>query len=138
MRWLLLPLTLAACGDTQHLAIDAHCNPLGFGSHCAVPWPSSAFEIDDASTPTGRRLAIFPETLPQNFAGKQIDPTMGTLAAGFSPAAPMIVGFPGGVSADGLPAIDNFDRSITGDSPTVLLDMTTGERVPHFAELDSQ
>src|SRR5215470_9015094 len=138
MRRLVLALAFAACGDTNHIAIDAHCNPLGFAGHCAVPWPSSAFEVDDASTPTGRRLAIFPETLPANFAGKQVDPTMWNLADGFSPAAPMLVGFPGGVSAEGLPSVDNFDRSLTADSPTVLLDMTTGERVPHFAELDAQ
>jgi hypothetical protein len=137
MRRLVLVLAFAACGDSHHLAIDAHCNPLGFAGHCAVPWPSSAFEID-ASTPTGRQLAIFPETLPENFAGKQVDPTMWNLADGFSPAAPMIVAFPGGVSAAGLPAVDNFDRSITPDSPTVLIDMTTGQRVPHFAELDTQ
>src|SRR5262245_30561483 len=139
MRRLLLPLALAACGDSpQHLAIDASCNPLGFESHCAVPWPSSAFEVDDASTPTGRRLAILPDTLPKNFAGVGVDPTMWNLADGFSPAAPMLVAFPGGASADGLPAVDDFGMSTTAASPTVLLDMTTGERVPHFAELDAQ
>jgi hypothetical protein len=127
----------AACGDS-HLAIEAHCNPLGFGSHCAIPWPSSAFEIADASTPTGRRLAIFPNSLPKNFQGHPIDPTMWNLADGFSPAAPMLVAFPGGVSVTGLPSFDNFDPSLAADSPTVLLDMTTGERVPHFAELDTQ
>src|SRR5512146_982184 len=120
MRSLLLLLAVAACGDT-HLAIEAHCNPLGF-DHCAVPWPSSAFEIADASTPTGRRLAIFPDTLPKNFQDKPIDPTMWNLADGFSPAAPMLVAFPGGVSAAGLPSVDNFDGSITADSPTVLVD----------------
>ena len=66
MRFLLAVLALAGCGDT-HLAIEAHCNPLGFEGHCAVPWPSSAFEVADASTATGRRLAIFSDSLPTNF-----------------------------------------------------------------------
>jgi predicted esterase len=137
MRALVLALAIAACGNT-HLAIDAHCNPLGFAGHCAVPWPSSAFEIADASTPTGRRLAIASDTLPKNFENAPIDPTMWNLADGFSPAAPMLVAFPGGVSAAGLPSLDNFDLSITANSPTALLDMTTGQLVPHFAELDAQ
>ncbi len=138
MRRLLLPLAFAGCGDTQHLAIEAQCNPLGFANHCAVPWPSSAFEVDDASTPTGRRLAILPDTLPHNFAGQPIDPTMWNLADGFSPAAPMLVAFPGGVSASGLTTVDDLDPSLAADSPTVLLDMTTGELIAHAAELDAQ
>src|SRR5258708_27997635 len=108
MRALVVGVAVAACGNT-HLAIDAHCNPLGFAGHCAVPWPSSAFEIADASTPTGRRLAIVSDTLPKNFENAPIDPTMWNLADGFSPAAPMLVAFPGGVSAAGLPSLDNFD-----------------------------
>src|SRR5260221_7395582 len=131
MRLFLVLFAVAACGDT-HLAIDAQCNPLGFGTHCAVPWPSSAFEVADASTGTGRRLAIASDTLPKNFDARPVDPTLWNLADGFSPAAPMLVAFPGGVSAAGLPAVDNFDASLAADSPTVLLDMTTGERVPHF------
>ena len=134
---LLLVAFAAACGDT-HLAIEAHCNPLGFDGHCAVPWPSSAFEIADASTPTGRRLSIFPDTLPKNFQDKPIDPAMWNLADGFSPAAPMLVAFPGGVSAAGLPSVETIALSLTAESPTVLLDLTTGERVPHVAELDMQ
>ena len=139
MRSALVLLVLAACGSSDtHLAIDASCNPLGPGGHCAVPWPSSAFEVDDATTATGRRLAIVSDTLPKNFDDKPIDPTLWNLADGFSPAAPMLVAFPGGVSATGLPSVDNFDLSITADSPTVVLDLTTNERVPHFAELDTQ
>ena len=63
---------------------------------------------------------------------------MWNLADGFSPAAPMLVAFPGGVSPSGLPSVDDFDQSLTASSPTVVLDLTTGERVPHFAELDAQ
>ena len=137
MRLSLLLVMLAACSGETHLAIEARCNPLGFGTHCAVPWPSSAFEVTDASTPTGRRLAIGDETLPKNSSETPIDPTLWNLADGFSPSAPMIVAFPGGVSATGLTALDNLDPSLAADSPTVLYDMTTGKRVPHSAELDA-
>lgn len=132
-------LLVAACGDNGPgvtLTAD-NCNPLGFDK-CTSPWPSSAFEVDDAATPTGVKLDIPAGTLPTNGAGDIADPTGWNLADGFSPAAPIILAFPGGVSADGLPPNDNYDGSITAGSPTVILDMTTGERVPHFAEIDMQ
>src|SRR6185503_16446850 len=97
---------------------------------------SSVFEIDDASTHTGRRLAIASDTLPKNFNDDHVDPTAWNLADGFSPAAPIVLSFKGGVSADGLTAVDNMGPSLAADSPTVIIDMTTGERVAHFAELD--
>ena len=138
MRFPLLVLVLAACSGDTHIAVGKDCNPLGAGDHCAVPWPSSVFEVADASTPTGRRLAIPSGALPTNFQGTPIDPTMWNLADGFSPTAPMLVAFPKGVSANGLTAPEDLAPSLAPDSPTVLVDMTTGQRVAHFAELDSQ
>ena len=101
-----------------------------------TPWPSAAFEIDDATTATGRRLAIPEGTLPANIDGLPVNPAGWNAADGFSPAAPMVMAWKGGVSPEGLPPADNMDISMTADSPTVLLDLTTGERVPHFAEVD--
>ncbi|HEY4239664.1 MAG TPA: hypothetical protein VGM88_07610 [Kofleriaceae bacterium] len=140
---------VAACGgssssnsgnpnpDVISIPVDAGCNPLGV-SHCLVPWPNSAFEVADATSATGRRLAIPDGSLPKNSDGLTADPTPWNLADGFSPAAPMLMAFPGGISADGLPSQDMMDFSTGMDSPTVLLDMTTGERVAHFAEIDMQ
>jgi hypothetical protein len=50
----------------------------------------------------------------------------------------MVMAWRGGVSPDGLPPSDDLDLSVTPDSPTVILDMTTGSPVPHFAEVDAQ
>jgi len=139
MRGLLCVLALVGCGGgDEHLAIAPQCNPLGFAGHCAVPWPSSAFEVADGASATGRRLAIPAGALPTNVDGKAVDPTLWNLADGFSPAAPMLVAFPGGASAAGLATVENMDPSLAADSPTVLIDMTTGERVAHFAEVDVQ
>ncbi|MEZ4365644.1 MAG: hypothetical protein R2939_05080 [Kofleriaceae bacterium] len=80
----LAPFALAACGDdppAETLGIADECNPLG-GWHFMAPWPSSAFEVDDPSTPTGRRLAIPAGTLPINIDGIPIDPTRGTAPTG--------------------------------------------------------
>jgi hypothetical protein len=139
MRGILVSLLLAsaACSGDTALPIDAQCNPLGI-NHCMTPWPSSVFEVDDATTMTGRHLAIPDKTLPTNFDGDQIDPSGWNKADGFSPSAPMVMSFPGGVSTDGLPPADNMDVSLGPDSATVVIDMMTGTRVAHFAEIDAQ
>src|SRR5882757_1486704 len=131
-------LGAAACGGSDtSLPVEAQCNPLGI-NHCMTPWPSSVFEVDDATTMTGRHLAIPDKTLPTNFDGDQVDPTGWNKADGFSPAAPMVMSFPGGVSPDGLPPASDMTGSIGPDSATVVIDMTTGTRVAHFAEIDAQ
>jgi hypothetical protein len=129
---------VAACGNGDiALPIEAQCNPLGSG-HCMTPWPNAVFEVDDSTTMTGRHLAIPDTTLPTNSDGDQVDPTEWNWADGFSPSAPMVMSFPDGVSVTGLPPADNMDLSLAADSPTVILDMTTGQRVAHFAEIDAQ
>jgi len=138
----LLVLAAACGGDDDGFAIEADCNPLGFKSDgprasCMTPWPSSAFEVADGASATGRRLAITTRALPNNIDDLETDPTEWNLADGFSAAAPMVIAFPGGVSATGLPSIANLDESLAATSPTVLVDMTTGQRVAHWAELDA-
>ncbi|HEX7700529.1 MAG TPA: hypothetical protein VF403_07410, partial [Kofleriaceae bacterium] len=81
---LLLAGVLCACNSDTALPIEAQCNPLGL-NHCMTPWPSAVFEVDDATTMTGRHLAIPDKTLPRNFDGDQIDPTGWNKADGFSP-----------------------------------------------------
>jgi hypothetical protein len=142
----LLAILGGACGDDGGttdgpdapggFAIAPECNPLGI-SHCMAPWPSSAFEVDDATSATGRRLAIPAGTLPTNYNGADIDPAGWNRADGFSPAAPMVMAFPGGVSVTGLPTVGDLSASLDPASATVLWDMTTGERIPHWAELDA-
>ena len=134
MTWSrLLFILVAGCGHDA-FPIAANCNPLGV-SNCMAPWPSSAFEVDDASSATGRRLAIPAGTLPTNSDGEAADPSGWNIADGFSPAAPLVMAFPNGVATDQLP---DFDTSLAPDSATVILDLTTGERVAHFAEIDEQ
>src|SRR5215831_18025602 len=132
-----LAIALAACSNVTSLAIEPPCNPLGDG-HCMTPWPSSAFEVDDPTTATGRRLAIPEGTLPSNTEGSAADPAGWNAADGFSPAAPIAMAWHGGVAPDGLPPADALDLSLAADSPTVILDMTTGRRVAHYAEVDAQ
>lgn len=127
---------LVACGGSDlELSTPDTCNPLG-GARCVAPWPSAVYEVDDASTPTGRRLQIPEGALPTNVDGIPLDPAPYNRQDGFSPAAPMITAFATGVDGANLPTFSDLAASVGADSPTVLLDLTTGELVPHFAELD--
>lgn len=134
-RGLLATLALAACGSSTSLPVEARCNPLGAGA-CLAPWPSSAFEIDDPTTVTGRRLAIPEDAIPRGASDEAIDPARWNALDGFVPTTPIIVELPGGVASADLPAADNMDLSLAADSPTVILDLTTGQRVAHHAEID--
>jgi len=123
---------------------------------CLLPFPSSRFLVP-AATPTGVRVALPAEGLPQ-LVGEPLDPGRFGALDGFSPTAHLLMHFPGGVSVEqsnaprllapgccgqpgGPPWVDTRttdDRSLDSDSPTVLLDADTGERVLHFVELDAR
>ncbi|HTE52991.1 MAG TPA: hypothetical protein VK698_19195 [Kofleriaceae bacterium] len=112
------------------------CNPLGDGNICLMPWPSSAYLEPDSSTATGFRVALPVDGMPENFDSIVIDPAPWNRFDGFSPSAAMLASFPGGVSADGLPTHADPAQSLADDSLTVVVNMETGERLIHFAEVD--
>ncbi|MBT8493818.1 MAG: hypothetical protein KJO07_12215 [Deltaproteobacteria bacterium] len=146
LKWICVGLSLtlaAACGSSddepgtpsQEALGAPECNPLG-GTNCMTPWPSSLYAIDDDTTETGRRLEIPMGALPTNLDGLVIDPAQFNARDGFSAAAPMITAFPGGIDGSNLVGLDRYGDSLTDASPTVLVNMDTGELVGHFAELD--
>ncbi len=144
MRALALPIMaslILACGgddggpDGSTFPVPAACNPLG-GSHCMEPWPSSVYEVADAASATGVRLAIPEGGLLTNANGDKVAPGPWNRADGFSAAAPMVTVFAGGIDGSNLVDQLHFADSLGATSPTVLLDLTTGQRVAHFAELD--
>jgi hypothetical protein len=104
---------------------------------CLLPWPSSRYLVDDATTATGKRIAIPVEAMPTNKRGVQVDPSQFARFDGFSPATSMMTSFAGEIDASALPDEAHIEASLGEGSPTVVLDATTGERVAHFAELDS-
>ncbi|HTM23250.1 MAG TPA: hypothetical protein VL172_22165 [Kofleriaceae bacterium] len=128
---------LAACGGDGGLTgeVPAQCNPLG-GAGCVTPWPSSLYQVADASTATGVRLDIPEDALPANLDDIVVSGTQYNWRDGFSPAGAMIIAFPGGVDDGNLVHYSDYAASLTDASPTVVIDMSTGERVLHFAELN--
>jgi hypothetical protein len=65
-----------------------------------------------------------------------VDPAAWNRADGFSAAAPMVAIFPGGIDGSTLVDQTRFADSLGASATTVIVDMDTGERVAHFAELD--
>jgi hypothetical protein len=143
MRSLLftLPIALVTFGcppaedDTAALGDRGDCNPVGGGENCLLPFPSSFFLAEDASTVTGFRVDFGPTTLPQNDNDIRTEPTYWNEKDGFPTLGAMYAWFPD-VSVEGVVGHQDLDAYLASDVKTVILDAETGERVPHFAELE--
>jgi hypothetical protein len=114
--------------------LGADCDPL-VPTQCGFPFPSNVYLRDDASTPTGKRVSFGPTTLPVQGNGLHMDPALWGSSDGFSPGQTVLTHMPG-ATITGLPTQDTIERSLADDSPTILIDAETGERVAHFSELD--
>lgn len=110
------------------------CDPL-VPAHCGLPFPNNVFSVVDDATPSGRRLAIASAGLPRPTNGSTASPAAFNERDGFSVSGTLLAHLPGATTtgfADPL----HIGDSLLPDSPTVILDATTGEIVAHFAELD--
>lgn len=110
------------------------CDPL-VPSYCGFPFPSNVFTVADPATPTGRRLALNETLLPDSQNSAPAGPDPWNRSDGFSPGLAVMAHLPG-ATITGLPGPWTIERSLAADSPTILLDADTGERIAHFAELD--
>lgn len=139
-HWILalLALVAAACVPQPgpiDIITEQGCDPLAPG-YCLFPYPSDAF-LEEADTATGYRLAFGERTLPANVDGVAIDPHIFDRLDGYSPLSQIMTLFPRVPDLDGVAGHQSIDRSLEPDSPTVLLDLETGERLPHWIELDA-
>ncbi len=125
-------------------------------AECLLPYPSSRFLVADSSTATGLRLNLPAIGLPQP-NGPPVDTAPLNRIDGFSPVVQILMHFPQGVDLEasnasrllpagccgqpvGPPWIDtrtSTERSLDLDSPSVLIDAATGERVLHWLENDA-
>ncbi len=105
---------------------------------CLLPFPSDDYTVEDPATATGRRVDI-PDGLLANTDGTTLDPSAWNLNDGFSPNTPILVHVPG-IDPDltNLPGEGDIGFSITPESATVIVDLDTGQLVPHWAEMDSR
>jgi hypothetical protein len=132
------PLTkdLAACNGAK----PPKCDPLD-PTVCLQPWPNDYFTRADPTTATGRRLDLQADQMPANTDGVHIDPTDMDRADGFSPGNEIIVKVPQvstqqAFDNSGLVPITDPDQYLDPNQAVVVIDTTTGDRWPIFAELD--
>jgi hypothetical protein len=144
-------LTAGASFEVVDLADADECEILN-AAECLLPYPSSRFLVE-ADTPTGYRLEVPQIGIPVVNGPMPIPASMLGSVDGFSPTVQMMMHFPGGVDLEasdasrlrslgntGPPYVDirtHDERSLDSDSPTVLIDWETGERLLHWVELDA-
>ncbi len=106
------------------------CDPIVIGA-CGLPFPSDVYTTADAESETGLRLALSGRAVPSRT--RTLEPFLAL--DGFSPvSSPMT--WLAGATAAGLVGQDEMERSLASDSKTIWIDLTSGERVAHFAEID--
>ncbi len=144
----LVCLAVVGCGNSDDEAerpafvgaaddLPVSCHPFRSAGACGVPFPSSVYLDEDASTPTGFRVALPAELLPASAATEDpFDPAPWNRADGFSWATPIVAYFPEKLDDASLPSQNDFTESLSPQSATVIVDMDSGELVPHFSELD--
>ncbi len=134
----LLPAFFACTSDGEDTGVPSRpysdCDPIAADT-CAAPFPSSFWEAEDPSSPTGVRVALGPTTLPLTKRGYQPDPYAWNRLDGWSPLTPLLARFPN-LDVSTLPGHTNIEASLASDSPLILVDLDTGERRPVWAELD--
>ena len=119
------------------LEVALRCDPLDERA-CLLPWPNDAFTVPDATTATGRRLDIHPDSTPLNASGVNLDVTDQNRADGFSPGSAILTLVPDlDVERTGIALSTDIGASLEADAPIVLLDTTSGERLAYWAELDA-
>lgn len=126
-------------GDTgvERLHIDSApgCDALA-PVHCLLPWPSDRQLQADATTETGWRLAYDADTVPTPEGSAPFDLEPYARLDGFSPASQILTAFSRPPDLSGIAGHATIERSLEDDAAVVLLDLTTGERLPHWLELD--
>jgi hypothetical protein len=110
------------------------CDPLT-PTFCGFPYPNDYFTVADETTVTGKRLALPVVAMPVDSSDRASDPGAFNEMDGFSPGIAAMAHFHG-ATVTGLATPATIETSLASDSPTVLLNAETGERVPHWVDRD--
>jgi hypothetical protein len=136
---LTLSCFLDSCGGSapKSFEIPAGCQPLTLSS-CFLPFPSSFYEIADASTQSGVKVVYPAGVLPVQQNGTVLDRELFAREDGFSPATGILAYFGSRLDPSNLPSIHHPEESLTENSLVQLFRYSDGERIPLFAEVDAQ
>ncbi|MCX8071204.1 MAG: hypothetical protein N3C12_01950 [Candidatus Binatia bacterium] len=119
------------------------CNPVAAEFDCLLPFPSNVFTVQDSSLPSGRRVDIPDSALPHDIHDRPFNPARVHVADGFSMGTQILALLGNAVDTTGLAVYDPANpqlllRSLASDSPTLILDAATGERILHLVDLDAR
>ncbi|MBX3185093.1 MAG: hypothetical protein KIT72_00250 [Polyangiaceae bacterium] len=109
------------------------CDPL-VPDYCGYPFPSNVYTVA-GDTPTGRQVQIRGRALPTSFQGPQLSGAPWDKSDGFSTGVAAMTYIPNATTA-GLPTSATIAASLDPGCPSVLIDAETGERIPHWVDLD--
>jgi len=122
--------------NVVHIEETPGCELLG-GPHCLLPFPTDRFYVNDPTSGTGLRLDYPADSIPlPDSAVGPFDIAPYNRLDGASPNTQILATFGGPVDLSTAAFWDSIDRSLAADSPTMLVDLETGERLPHWVELD--
>jgi len=131
----------AELNDAVRAAVAAGgdgCDPLDT-RHCYLPFPSDAATVADHTTATGLRVALPDTGAPRNSSGVPIDVAEWNRNDGFSPSSTILTSIPDlDAEESNLPSWTDIEGSLDADTPVVIVDLETGERVPLWAELEQR
>ncbi len=111
------------------------CNPVD-GSGCLLPFPSDFLTAEDTGSATGRRVDLDPTGMPVNIDGVTMTPDYFNELDGWSTLGAMMVHLPDASLSGTIPVTDIGAYADT-DARTVVIDTSTGERLPHWVERDA-
>lgn len=131
------PSDAGVVADSGVPAARPECNPLGFAAACMLPFPSAYYQADNG------QLNLPPAALPisngrTSNGGEPValNPASWSRLDGFSPSGALSVYFPERVDPATLVPHTDLAASLAATASTALVDMTSGQRVLHFAEVD--
>lgn len=105
---------------------------------CLFPFPNDHFTVPDPSMDTGKRINFALESMPVNVSGVHINPAEWNRNDGFSPGAIGLLHLPGvDLGETGAAPVTDAARSLDPDAPILMIDATTGERIPVWVEKDA-
>ena len=111
-----------------------NCDPLT-PSYCGFPFPNDYWTEADPESVTGLRLALPQVIMPSTVDGEQSSPGAFNEMDGFSPGVAAMTHFPG-ATVTGLATPDTIASSLLPQSPTVILNTASGDRLAHWVDLD--
>lgn len=102
----------------------------------ALPWPSNEYTVQDDTSATGLRLALPADRMPPIKGGGSWNMQYWNELDGFSVMSPLLVKF-SDISSTGLIPWNDIGIYLAANATTVIINAKTGEKVPHWAEVDA-